>query len=214
MYHPERLSAFGDLPIHVRDGAVIIAQGDSLTLGTHGQKAAGTPWVEIMRRQLQDRVTIENSGVGGHRAFEGLLEMPDRAHADLAIVMYGSNDAAVRGKLGRFPPVGEDAYAKALRAIVNRYQAAGTQVLVLAPPPVGSAAMDRRLAPYRARARAVAVEEGALFADPAGAFLADGLVPLQYDGLHLNGDGNRALGQWMAALVTVAPSGASPELVQ
>lgn len=189
--------------LSVLQGGTIIAQGDSLTKGTHGGRdAAGKAYPRWLAQSLGGGVTVVNRGIGGHRAHEGAGRWTDTPDADLAVVMYGTNDSAVRGWLGRFRPVPLPRFESALADIVERFRQRGIPVLLLAPPPTGSEAMERRLMPYREAVRRVAMAEGTGFLDPVEAF-AGSDAPLQHDALHFTADGNRALGTWLAGQIEV-----------
>jgi lysophospholipase L1-like esterase len=119
--------------------------------------------------------------------------------ADLVVLLYGTNDANPRGWRTAVPV---DTYRHVLEALIRREVGQGAQVLVLAPPPAGTAYADAAIAPYRAAARAAAAAEGVAFADPA-AFLKDIPVPLQADGLHLRAEATARIGEGLARRITV-----------
>lgn len=192
---PERLA--------IAPTATIIAEGDSLIAGSRG-KDAGLPWPARLEQRLGGPKVV-NRGRGGATASEGAAGWRDAPCGDVAIILYGANDASVRGWIGGSKGVPLANYRQALGRIVARHRACGAAVVVLAPLPPGSTAMEDRLAPYRAAARAVAREQGALFADPQPA-LAECTAPLQRDGLHLSDEGRAALAAFVAARLRVTPS--------
>jgi len=194
------------VPINAR----IVCQGDSNTRGAGGNtllgpKADVKPFCRWLGEALGGSVAITIRAIGGQTAGEGLAQWQDAGSGDFVIVMYGTNDAAPRGWLSgdRVPPAN---YAKALTAMIQQHRAQGAEVLVLAPLPAGATGIERRVAPYRAAARAAAVAGGAAFLDPVEAFPQDAVV-LTSDALHLSANGQKLLGQWLAARIVAAGQG-------
>lgn len=189
-------------------GATILCRGDSNTRGSGGWRPWGRtapvrPWCDWLAEAMDARAI--NRGVGGDTVAMGLARGGATAQANLVVLLYGTNDAAARGWLGVRRPVPVDAFRADLAAMIRRHGA--SRVLVLATPPAASPAMDRRIAPYRRAARAVALAEGAAFLDPAEA-LGGGQVVFDRDGLHLNAGGHRALGLWLAERLKAQAAGA------
>lgn len=182
--------------------STIIAEGDSLIAGSRG-KDAGLAWPARLEQQLGGPEVI-NRGRGGATAPEGEALWRNAPCGDVAIILYGANDAGVRGWIGGARAVPLDNYRRALGRIIARHRACGAAVIVLAPLPPGSTAMETRIAPYRAAARAVAREQGVLFLDPQSA-LAACSAPLQRDGLHLSDEGRAALAAVVAAQFRLTP---------
>lgn len=175
----------------------MICQGDSNTGGT--RVPPGKAWPERLAALLGEGRRVVNLGRGGATVADAL---PARGQAgDIAILCFGSNDAAPRGWLRPWRrPVPPARYEAMLAALAAAHARSGAQVLVLAPPPVGSEAMARRIAPYRLAARRAAIIAGVSFADPAAA-LAGLDVPLQHDALHLDAEAHAALARWLAGMI-------------
>lgn len=192
-------------------GATILCAGDSLTYGAqrwggalppiHGGGAmrVATPYPEALARALGGQVTVHNLGYPADTAATGAARWVAAPRADIVVLMYGSNDANPRGWRTKIPI---RAYRATLTMLVRRHLERGAQVLVLAPPPAGTAYAEAAIAPYRAAARAVAAAEGAAFADPA-AFLHGVAVPLQWDGLHLRAAAAARIGAGLARRIVV-----------
>lgn len=189
-------------PLAIAATSTIIAEGDSLIAGSRGNEA-GLPWPARLERQLGGPKVV-NRGRGGATAREGETRWRDAGCGDVAIILYGANDAGVRGWIGGAKAVPLASYRQALGRIVARHRTCGAAVIVLAPLPPGSTAMEDRIAPYRAAARDVAREQGALFLDPQPT-LAGCTSPLQRDGLHLSDEGRAALAAFVAARLRVTP---------
>jgi lysophospholipase L1-like esterase len=200
--------------IVLRPGAVIACEGDSLTYGSRrgvvglppingaGSPRVATPYPETLAILLGRRVMIENRGYPGDLASDGVQRWADSGPVDLAIIMYGTNDSDLRG---RGHPVSIADYRARMTALVRRRIDAGARVLVLAPPPTGIPAAEIALQPYRVAARAVAVESGAAFLDPA-AFVGHIAVPIQIDGVHLTAGADRAIASGLAGVIEVERS--------
>ncbi|MCY1670651.1 SGNH/GDSL hydrolase family protein [Novosphingobium sp. SL115] len=191
------------LPISLPYGADVVFEGDSNIAGSRvGGSAYAFP--AIFRRETGSGFVVANIGVGGATA-DDWPEQPREAAA-MFVIMLGSNDAAPRGLLSRRKPVDLVRYEARLKALATRRIASGARVLLLAPPPAGSTAMDRRIHPYRLAAQRAAFEAGASFADPVEAFDREKeLVALQHDALHLSRAGHLLLGKWLASRIVLQP---------
>lgn len=125
--------------------------------------------------------------------------LPEEA-VGLAFVMMGTNDAATRGWMSDKRRVPIEVYRRNLVTLVERLREKGAQVVILAPPPVGSSAMARSLDPYRLMASEVADDLGCAFRDPAAAFVPHAnAAMLQRDALHLSPEAQRILGLWLVS---------------
>ncbi len=201
---PAPLDSLGSFPIALARGETVTFMGDSNTSGARiGGPDAAYP--ALTARLMGNGFLAAVTANGGATVMSRDWPRVVRPMRGLLVVMLGSNDAAPRGLLSRRKSVPLNAYAQALDAIVVNWQAAGGQVLVLAPPPAGSDAMNHRLAPYRVAAQAVARSRGAYFRDPCEAMLhAVDPAVLQYDGLHLNANGQSTVAAWLAKALTIA----------
>ncbi|EJL34051.1 lysophospholipase L1-like esterase [Caulobacter sp. AP07] len=201
-------------PTRLKPGATIICEGDSLTYGfargwtptqggINGSLAPRslTPYPEELGRLLGGQIKVVNLGMPGDRTLEGVTRWADAPSGQLAIIMYGANDAAVRG---RNAPLGVATYGALLEALVRRRLNDGAQVIVLLPPPASARDTQPRLDPYRQMAAEVAARTGAKAMD-AGEALRGLDAPLQYDGLHLSDQANQAIAKALASRIVVEP---------
>lgn len=220
--------AFQDeIPRWRRGGADVVVHAPLVPVGTFPVRLASGKAIVILGDS-----NVSGSRVGGRdKAFPALLDAPDKVGAQvinlgrgaatapsantwnhrskpqLVIIMFGTNDAAPRRMLARKEPVPPSLYAARLTSLVETAFSRGAQVLILAAPPAGSAAMDRRIAPYRTAARKVAVQTGVHFRDPMEAFSSasskswGSSADLQRDGLHLGTDGQLRLARWLDQLL-------------
>jgi lysophospholipase L1-like esterase len=194
--------------VKLKPGARIVALGDSITA------AAG--WLDfidgVMARSRPELKLPQllNAGVPGDCVGDLAARLREdvlAAKPDLVLISVGVNDVG-RG-LGR--PYGEAAlrsYRDGLAGMVERAQAAGAGVVLLAPTVIGEdtgSESNRRLALYAGAMRELAAAKKCGFADlhalfrralearPAGAAAGGWLT---YDGVHMNerGDAVMAIG--------------------
>ncbi len=189
----QRLTQIGAFPLEIEPDAVIVIEGDSLVAGLRGRPDSGPPWPELLEQMLGGPRVI-NRGRGGHTAQAGEREWQEAPCADVAILLYGANDAGVRGWLLRRSGIAVDVYKEAMNRIIDRHHQCGSKVVIIDPLPPGSTAMARRLAPYRKAALQVAQSKDVMFLDPVPAWHSVS-APLQRDGLHLSAAGREALAE-------------------
>lgn len=204
--HPS-LKAVGKFPLVLGFGARIIVQGDSNVLGRM-RNSKPRPWPLLLQLRFGSAVQVVMRGHGGDTAATGSMRWPIEARpGDVAILLYGSNDAAPRGALAFRKPVSPAQFSMTLAKLVRTYKERGAMVVVLGPPPAGSEAMDRRIAPYRTAARNAAIEAEANFLDPVAAFGDQpGRPPvLTADALHLNEEGALRLAAWLGNHIVLSP---------
>jgi len=206
-----KLDAAPGEPVRLRRGAVIVCEGDSLTYGFKrwGESIPGingspsprspTPYPETLRDLLGGEVAVVNHGKPGDQTLDGLTRWAREPTGDLTIIMYGANDAKVRGKPGALDV---KVYASLLEALVRRRLDDGGQVIVLLPPPASARDTQPRLDPFREAAAQVAARTGVKAVDAAQALAGVG-APLQYDGLHLNDQANLAIAKALAQQIRV-----------
>ncbi len=201
---PVSLGSAHPLPACPDQGTRIAILGDSHVAGGRMDTQPGisaAPFGKVMERALAPRVIVTLYGRGGDTAAKGEDRWANRTiEADWVILAYGTNDAATRGWLGQRRPVALGEYSASLRRQIRRWRGLGRTVLLMAPPPVGSAAMNMRLAPYRQAAVETAKAEGVAVLDPAAAFAscaADEPL-LVHDALHMRVTGHQCLGRWLA----------------
>lgn len=185
----------------------ILAQGDSLTYGQDTTSPRGSPAIndgyqrrsvrpypEYLGRLLGAGYTVVNHGYPGDRTVEGLARWAPDLDADVAILMYGTNDAL---NYGGHPEgtVPLELYRANLEKLIVRQASGGTRIIVIAPPPVADPTQDQRLLPYRRVAAQVARARKAMLVS----------VPrsddLWVDGVHFSPAGNARLAVRLVALI-------------
>lgn len=203
------LVGYGSIPSRCAgDGQTIILRGDSLVLGD--QAKFGLPYGKVAEAAIGDNIRILLHGEGGATAETGFFKWQRTApRGAMVIIAYGTNDAATRGWLGGRSSTPLAEFEENLHRHIIDITEAGSEVLLLAPPPVGSAAMSERLRPYRNAVRAVGMATGTPVLDPAEAFAscASREPLLSWDALHLNSAGHQCLGKWLAKRICPATSG-------
>jgi lysophospholipase L1-like esterase len=200
----ERLPEPPARPIALPGAGTILFVGDSNTAGSR-TGGASTAYPAAFAEAIGAPSRVEVHAFGGATVADLLHRPLPKAAIAVAFVMLGTNDAATRGWLSDKQRVPVDTYSDNLATLVRHLREAGARVVMLAPPPVGSAAMARRLAPYRIAAFEVAKATSSDFRDPVAAFLPNPQEPyLQYDALHLTPEAQRALGLWLAGQTTSA----------
>lgn len=172
-----------------RNGAVIVALGDSLTAGL------GVTPDEAYPARLAERLAHEgyayrvvNAGISGDTS-AGALRRVDwvlRAKPEIVIVAVGAND----GLRGQSVP----ALRQNLDAIVRRIRSSGARVLLAGmqiPPNYGDAFTHEFAAAYQDVARRANV--------PLVPFLLEGVAGTtrlnQADGIHPNAEGHRVIAE-------------------
>lgn len=194
-------------------GAMIVAEGDSLTYGQDissggwagpingaGFRRSISPYPETLETDLDHQVHVENRGYPGDRSIDGLARWQGRPSGDLVILLYGTNDCA---NFGHLPggPLSVEAYRRNLRALIARHERAGAKVLLVTPPPLADPNLDRRLGSYRNAMRQVARETGTPLVEGPEALRE---IPHPWtDGVHLSPEGYRALARQIAARILV-----------
>ncbi|MGV3512595.1 MAG: SGNH/GDSL hydrolase family protein [Novosphingobium sp.] len=194
---PSLPAAFSPIAVPGR----IVCIGDSNTRGSRLDRGESA-FPALMARDLAGTI-VRNHGIGGETVALARLRPEVRTGpGDLVILMFGTNDARVRGWLSRTPYADPVAYRQDLATLATVYHDTGAQVLVLGPLPTGATAMERRIRPYRSAAREAAGLAGVFFLDPVEAFAADAVKPpLAFDGIHLNQQGQIALARWLVRFI-------------
>ncbi len=182
-------------------GTRIAVIGDSHVSGSR-MEPGGMPFAAVLEQALAGRITAMRLGVGGETAAVAEQRAPSRDLAGFASVMLmlGTNDAAPRGWVRDKQPVPLTAFRASLTRQIGWWRARGLDVVLLAPPPGGSAAIAARLQPYRHAVRDVGRASGVAVLDPADAFVTcpSDAPLLTRDALHMSAAGHRCLGQWLA----------------
>lgn len=173
--------------------------GDSNTSGSRLQvRRSAYPFQ--LAEMLPPSTSVEVLASGGSRISDAAAPPEDRFENSVTIIMMGTNDAAPRGWLKMNEHSTQIAeFREKLTAVARLWAGATDEVVILSPPPAGSPAMRRRIAPYRQAARLAARDAGVPFLDTAIPLATAGSsAMLQRDGLHLNEAGHRRLATWLA----------------
>ena len=196
----------------------ISCYGDSLTYGQDefsasrqgptngaGQARSPTPFPETMAAVLAARpgtsVIVHNRGYPGDNAASGLARWADDERCDLAILMYGTNDANNFGGLGL---VSVEDYRSTMGVMIDRLLAGGSAVALLLPPRFTVSALNTAFAPFSqalhslARTLGLPVFETAVFL--SGIRLDEQTV----DGVHLAPLAYARIGEALAELLIKA----------
>ena len=200
----------------------ILCYGDSNTWGwnpaTESRYARDERWPGVLRQELDGgylvieeglngRTTVWDDPIEGYKNGKEYLIPCLETHKplDLVIIMLGTNDLKARFSL---PACDVAAGAGVLVDIVQRSETgrgeSAPAVLLIAPPPLGvlsdfaemfggGALKSQGLGKHY---RLVAEERGCYFFDAAEAIVSSDL-----DGIHLNADEQRKLGQAVASIV-------------
>jgi len=162
----------------------------------------GTPFGDVLQQKLARGITVARYGTGGETTIGGEQRWRARSlpEANIVVLAYGSNDAAPRGWLRDKSPVAVADYKASLARQIARWKKEERDVILLAAPPGGSAAISARIAPYRKAAQDVGRMFGVAVLDPADAFASCPAAQpvLTGDALHMNAAGHRCLGAWIA----------------
>ena len=182
----------------------------AVVLGTsHSDKTwtqSGGVWWWQVAADLGGVTVLDSYAVGGMDT-EGALNgwsgntpqivAAEQSPADLALVEFGGNDA----KLGVAP----DVFRQRLTQLVVRLKAAGKRVVIVFPPPLFKqlqGGFGDAYSVLRQVSREVAAANTAYYTDAWDALTVDGAANPAYDSgdnMHLNGSGQLAWGQAVAA---------------
>ncbi|MEM7780749.1 MAG: SGNH/GDSL hydrolase family protein [Pseudomonadota bacterium] len=188
-------------------GQTIEFRGDSLAAGGRmgtSQEFEALPYGRIVERELGDQFPVIIRARGGFTAAMGEEAWGNiKTPSSLVMIAFGTNDAAPRGWMRERQPVPLSDFEASLTAHVERAQNQGSKVALLAPPPGGSIAINQRLHPYRQAVARVAQSSGIAVLDPAAALAQCSNIspPLTFDALHLNVEGHRCMGRWLAEAI-------------
>ena len=198
-------------------GAIISAEGDSLTYGQDTasterlpgingapQTRSVTPYPETLAKMLG--TTVINRGYPGDQTTQGLERWKNAEKPDLVILMYGTNDWGNYGghKAG---PISVAHYRSNLLSLIQRRQEQGSQVIVLSPPPIDTKRVGPNgtplalLADYVTASREVAAQAGVRWVDTQPMIAA--VTEAYTDGLHLSPASNQALAAHLAQLIRI-----------
>ena len=138
-------------------GPVIVAFGDSVTLGARPGIAEAETFRARLQAKLRDAgvaAKVANAGIGGSNTRDALARMDRDVVAEeprVVIVMFGLNDAAMvdGGPVARTEPrVSLAEYRENLTHIVRRAKRAGAQVVLCTPTPMSRAYPYEKLGAY------------------------------------------------------------------
>ena len=200
------------------ESTTISCYGDSLTYGqdevspsrqwpTNGaeQARSPTPFPETMAAVLAARpgtsICVHNRGYPGDNAASGLARWADDEPCDLAILMYGVNDANNLGGLGL---VSVEDYRANMTTMIERSLARGGAVALMLSPRFPARALNAALVPFSqalcslGRAFGLPILESAVFL--SGIALDEQTV----DGVHLAPHAYARIGEALAALLVKA----------
>lgn len=193
----------------LRPGDVIVVEGDSLTYGLARSPLAAlggsdeltrsdSPYPAVLERLLTHKVEVVNRGYVGDTTTDAIGRWRDASSGQLAVLMYGTNDAGIRGG----QQLSLAAYEAQLEMLVRRRLYGGARVLLLMPPPVSARSGQTRLEPYRQAVSRVAQRTEVPLMDPA--ISVSGMpTGLQFDGTHMSQSANEALGRQIADQIVV-----------
>jgi lysophospholipase L1-like esterase len=200
----------------------ILCYGDSNTWGynpaTAERFARDVRWTGILRRELGDgyhvieeglngRTTVWDDPIEGYKNGKEYLIPCLETHRplDLVVLMLGSNELKMRFSLSAYDIAqGAGVLVDIIQKSATGANGSAPKVLLMAPPPVakltefaemfeGAEAKSRRLAEHYKR---VADEYGCEFLDTSKV-----IVSSDIDGIHLEADEHRKLGNAVAARV-------------
>ncbi|MFM7404168.1 MAG: SGNH/GDSL hydrolase family protein [Erythrobacter sp.] len=182
-------------------GSRIAIIGDSHVAGSQSGAGAAA-FGAVLESRLGRKITVSRYGIGGATAADGESRWRGRdlPETDVVILALGTNDAAPRGWLRDKTPAKLTDFSGSLNRQIALWRARGHAVMLLAPPPGGSAAITARLEPYRQATRDLGRQLGIAVLDPADAFAAcrPAQPMLSRDALHMNARGHQCLGTWLA----------------
>lgn len=201
--------------IELPRGAVVTAEGDSLTYGMDATPEGGRPAINgagLLRstspypealQTLLPACSIKNLGYPGDRSVDGLVRWQDVPPPQLALLMYGSNDALNNG-MASSGRVNLDTFRFVFTELVERRRRAGAQVVVIIPPPIGNPGVDGLIAPFRKALYAIAARLEVPVVDSPE--ILRRVEPLwTTDGIHLSAAANRRLAQALASVIKCGP---------
>lgn len=164
----------------------ITGLGDSLTVGYMVEEGYFPQFLDLLRERYPlCRLTASNHGSCGDSAAGGLRRFTQAARpvSQLALVQFGLNDA--------YMGVSPLDFRDSLRQLVVKFQALGSQVLLVPPPVLREDSENRIAAPFIAVHKAVARATGALIADIESAWQRH--IPQSdlwlFDGVHPSEEG-------------------------
>lgn len=205
----------------------ILCFGDSLTWGYDPVKRTRFPeenrWTQVLQRQLGDAFLVVEEGQNGRTiATDDPAEgeknglryigpcMESHAPFDMLILMLGSNDCKRKFAYSAMDIAGEmQIFLEKVQAYNRFHCKEAFKVLLVSPPPIGEAIKESWLGDsfgYE-NARKVSLELPAWYKTLAEMYGCDYLNAAEYvqvsaaDGVHLDAEGQRKLGEVIAERV-------------
>jgi acyl-CoA thioesterase-1 len=135
------------------EGAVVLAFGDSLTLGIGARPEESYP--AVLERAIAHKVV--NAGVSGETSAQGLARLPEaleETRPALVILCHGGNDSLAR--------LDEAGTASNVRAMIELAKAHGAAVLLVATPRPGLPPSVPAFYAEVAKAQHVALEDAVI----------------------------------------------------
>lgn len=193
------------------DGSTITiaCYGDSLTYGQDTSATGGqppingatqgrspNPYPEMLGVSLSTigiTATIRNRGFPGDTSADGIIRWASSDATDVAIIMYGTNDAIKTSAL-----VSVDDFRKNIVKMIEREASKGTAVILISPPNVAERIKNAQIAPYRAQMKYLADAYGLPFIDAAEQLAT--ITNLWTDNIHLTTFAYNELGWHIASL--------------
>lgn len=213
--YPGRKKTMADVLAKANAGtAITIAcYGDSIT---YGQDTSGTgvatqingatqtrspyPFPESLAEALAfagftGGATVANRGFPGDSSAQGVTRWSASAATDVAILMYGHNDA---NAYGGNPLVSVPNFRRNMVMMVEREIAKGAAVIIMLPPNVAVVAQNNLIRPFAEAAKKVAEEYGVPYVDAVQQLAS--VSNMWTDGIHLNQYAYNELGWHLSAL--------------
>ncbi|MBS0862516.1 GDSL-type esterase/lipase family protein [Enterobacter mori] len=189
----------------------IACYGDSLTYG-QDTSATGTgspingatqsrspnPYPESLATSLTTigfSATVINRGYPGDSSADGLTRWASSSATDVAIIMYGTNDAMNYGGTGL---VSVDDFRKNISSMIERERAKGAVVILMSPPNVAERLANAKIAPYRAQMEYLADAYSLTYIDAAQQI--ETMTKQWTDNVHLSSFAYNEMGWHIAAL--------------
>lgn len=189
----------------------IACYGDSLTYGQDtsptgtgspingaSQNRSPNPYPESLATSLTTigfSATVLNRGYPGDTSADGITRWASASATDVAIIMYGTNDAMNYGGTGL---VSVDNFRRNISSMIEREREKGAAVILMSPPNVAERIANAKIAPYRAQMKYLADSYDIPFIDAAEQI--ETITKLWVDNVHLTSFAYNELGWHIAAL--------------
>lgn len=189
----------------------IACYGDSLTYGQDTsstgtgspingatQSRSPNPYPESLATSLTTigiSATVINRGYPGDSSADGLTRWSSSSATDVAIIMYGTNDAMNYGGTGL---VSVDDFRKNISSMIERERAKGSVVILMSPPNVAERLANAKIAPYRAQMEYLAAAYSLTYIDAAQQI--ETMTKQWTDNVHLTSFAYNEMGWHIAAL--------------